>query len=185
MGLHWAWPDAEIVGVDIEPQSRYPFDFVLADAMMFPLAGFDFIWASPPCQRFTLAGCVQRKNGIEYPDLIDVTRRRLAASGIPWVIENVPGAPVRCDFLLCGSQFGLPIVRHRLIECSFGAGLTPSCSHAIDVITICGHGTPQWMRKRRLRLGLHPNASAAVKKLAKHDHPFSELHTQCAAPFQS
>lgn len=156
----------EVTGFDIEPQPRYPFRFIQADALLSDLSGFGFVWASPPCQKFTIAGRTQRASGREYADLINATRHMLIQSGIPWAIENVPGAPVRPDFILCGSQFGLPIARHRLIECSFATGLTPSCQHVEDIITVCGHGTPQWMRQRRIKLGLHPNASVAVKKAA-------------------
>lgn len=169
MGLHRAWPDAEIVGVDINPQPRYPFKFVQGDALHYldgTLRGFDFIWASPPCQKYSIAGHNQRRDGKVYQDLVAVTRFGLEQSGKPWVIENVPGAPVRPDFILCGSQFGLPMARHRLFECSFANGLRPSCSHAKEIITVCGHGTPQWMRQSRIRKGLYPNISVEQKREA-------------------
>jgi DNA (cytosine-5)-methyltransferase 1 len=115
MGLHRAGFD--VVGVDIEPQPRYPFKFHQADAMTFPLEGFDFIWASPPCQRFCALATREDLSG--YPDLIDPTRQRLIRTGRPFVIENVPGAPVRRDLMLCGAMFGLRSYRHRHFECSF------------------------------------------------------------------
>lgn len=115
MGLHQAMPDAEIVGADIRPQPRYPFEFRQADAMTFPLDGFDFIWASPPCQAYTVA---RKIHGGEYPDLIAATRVRLIASGLPYVIENVPGAPLDASLMLCGTMFGLRVLRHRFFETS-------------------------------------------------------------------
>lgn len=114
MGLHRAGFD--VVGVDIEPQPYYPFEFHKADAMTFPLDGFDFIWASPPCQAYTLC---QRIRDNEHPDLVGPIRARLRASGVPWAIENVVGAPLRDPIELCGSMFGLHVYRHRLFECSF------------------------------------------------------------------
>ena len=121
-----------VVGVDIEPQPRYAGDeFVQADALEFmrgvgvwsfvaPFYPFAAIHASPPCQANLkgLAG-VNRKIGRAYnhPDLLDVTRHALKATGAPYVIEQPEqGArmvkPVRC----CGSSFGLPVRRHRLFE---------------------------------------------------------------------
>ena len=122
MGYHQAWPDAEIVGVDINPQPRYPFTFVQGDAMTFPLDGFDFVHASPPCQ----TRCAYRRRdpekvGAGYEDLIAGIRWRLTMAGVPYVIENVEGArselinPVR----LCGSSFGLDVRRHRLFEANW------------------------------------------------------------------
>lgn len=75
MGYHRAFPDAEIVGVDINPQPHYPFTFVQGDAMTYPLDGFDFIHASPPCQRWS---DLAKRNGNahEWPDLITPVRRR-------------------------------------------------------------------------------------------------------------
>lgn len=104
----------EVVGVDIEPQPRYPFRFVQGDALTFPLDGFDALHASPPCQAFTrLRG---RYPDREYPDLISATRERLEASGKPFVIENVAQAPIRRDLVLCGGMFELRVYRHRAFE---------------------------------------------------------------------
>lgn len=106
-----------VVGVDIAPQSRYAGDeFIQADAMTFPLDGFDAIHASPPCQRYTVLG--GREDLSAYPDLIEPTRELLESVGLPYVIENVPGAPLRADVTLCGAMFGLRSYRHRLFESS-------------------------------------------------------------------
>lgn len=156
-----------VVGYDIKPQPRYCGDkFIQGDALSADLRGAAFVWASPPCQAFTLAGMNQRRDGAEYPDLVDATRQKLIANGALWAIENVPGAPVRADAILCGSQFDLPIVRHRLIEASFTLPLTAPCNHVEDVITVCGQGTPSWMRRKRIARGLHPNASVDMKRAA-------------------
>ncbi len=125
MGLHRA--GYEVLGVDIEPQPNYPFEFVQADAMTFPLDGYDLIWASPPCQAFT-AYRRRRDHVGEYPNLIDATRRRLRESGAEWIIENVPSAPLERPQMLCGSSFGLDVRRHRIFETSYPV-LTPGCNH--------------------------------------------------------
>lgn len=119
MGLHRAWSHAEITGVDLNLQPRYPFRFVHADALSFSLRDFDFIWASPPCQRYTQMlnhGLTDRSN---HPDYIATIRQRLQASGVPYVIENVPHAPLFNPVTLCGEMFTLRVTRHRLFECSF------------------------------------------------------------------
>lgn len=114
MGLHTA--GFEVVGVDIAPQRHYPFEFVKADAMTYPLEGFDYIWASPPCQAYSRA---QRIRDNEHPDHIAALRERLRASGKTWTIENVVGAPLQHPLELCGAMFGLRVYRHRLFESSF------------------------------------------------------------------
>lgn len=134
MGLHRAWPDAEIVGVDIKPQPNYPFRFVQMDIVLgssrYLLADSrDFIWASPPCQ---FATAYKRRPGhvASSPNLIPYIRERLAAVGVPYVIENIVGArnELRDPVLLCGSMFGLDVRRHRLFECSFPV-TPPPCNH--------------------------------------------------------
>jgi DNA (cytosine-5)-methyltransferase 1 len=127
----------EVFGVDIRPQPHYPFELHQADAMTYPLDGFDAIHASPPCQAYIRSGNVDRAR---HPNLLPATRVRLVESGIPWVIENVPGAPMRADVVLCGSQFGLRVRRHRWFESS--AALTPwflACNHSEPVAGVYGH----------------------------------------------
>jgi len=127
-GLHDA--GFEVVGVDIEDQPHYPFEFVRADALTYSLEGFDFIWASPPCQGFT---AYKRRPGHvrPRPNLIPGTRARLRASGVPFVIENVIGAPLEDPFILCGSMFGLDVRRHRQFETNFQVE-PPPCNHALQ-----------------------------------------------------
>jgi DNA (cytosine-5)-methyltransferase 1 len=114
MGYHRS--GFEVVGVDVVPQPRYPFEFHQADALTFPLDGYDAIHASPPCQQFTAYRRRGAGVGDGYPDLIAPVRERLQAWGGPYVIENIPGAPLEQPFMLCGSSFGLDVRRHRLFE---------------------------------------------------------------------
>lgn len=118
----------EVVGVDHRPQPRYPFEFHQADALTFPLDGFDAIHASPPCHAYSNVTGRNRKNRRRYPDLVAPMRERLVESGVPWVIENVPGAPLRFAITLCGSMFSLDVRRHRVFESSFTM-LAPECQH--------------------------------------------------------
>jgi DNA (cytosine-5)-methyltransferase 1 len=105
----------DVVGVDIDPQPRYPFPFIQADALTVDLEGFDAYHASPPCQRYSLASHFHgtHKN---HPDLIEPIRKRLQATGKPYLIENVEGAPLSDALKLCGAMFGLRVYRHRLFE---------------------------------------------------------------------
>ncbi|MFF7990260.1 SAM-dependent methyltransferase [Kitasatospora xanthocidica] len=117
MGYHLAGFD--VTGIDTAPQPRYPFAFHQADALAY-LADhgteFDLIHASPPCQRYTNA---QKIRGNDHPDLVEPLRELLAATGRPYVIENVPGSPLLDPVELCGSMFGLRTYRHRRFETSF------------------------------------------------------------------
>jgi DNA (cytosine-5)-methyltransferase 1 len=110
----------EVVGVDLFPQPRYPFEFHQADALKFILERhdeFDAFHASPPCQAHTNA---QRIQGKQHPDFIPATRALFELIGKPWVIENVVGAPLRNAVMLCGGMFSeLRTYRHRLFEASF------------------------------------------------------------------
>jgi DNA (cytosine-5)-methyltransferase 1 len=116
----------EVVGVDLRPQPRYPFEFHQADALAFPLDGFDAIHASPPCQGYS----TQTADRSRHPRLIGSVRDRICRAGAPYVIENVEGArrelvdPVK----LCGSLFGLDLRRHRYFETSFPVD-APACRH--------------------------------------------------------
>ena len=106
----------QVVGVDIKPQPRYPYEFHRADAMTFDLDGFDVVHASPPCQRFSRTRHLRDAQGRTDTtvDLLTPTLERLREWGGVWVVENVPGAPVPNPVTLCGSAFGLKVRRHRL-----------------------------------------------------------------------
>jgi DNA (cytosine-5)-methyltransferase 1 len=128
----------EVVGVDHRPMLHYRGGtFVEADALTYPLDGFDFVWASPPCQAYSSLRHLNADR--EYPDLIPATRARLVESGVPYCIENVEGAPLGASgflIMLCGTMFGLQtpdgraeLRRHRLFETSWPIALRPACQH--------------------------------------------------------
>ena len=117
----------DVVGVDIEPQKRYPFRFIQADALTFPLSRFDLIHASPVCKDYSATAVL---NDASHPRHIEAFRDRLVSSGIPYVIENVPGAPLCSPVVLCGAMFpGLRVYRHRLFEASFPIPVPPEPEH--------------------------------------------------------
>lgn len=117
MGYHRA--GFEVVGVDIDPQPRYPFEFIQQDALTLDpefLASFDAIHASPPCQSYS---DLAKRNGNAdaWPRLIEPVREMLEGLGVPYIIENVEGAPLLNPTVLCGTMFpGLRVIRHRLFE---------------------------------------------------------------------
>lgn len=122
-----------VVGVDIEPQPNYCGDkFIQADILAFSdddVKEFDIVHASPPCQASTTLKA--RQGDKDYPELIPAVRELLAPSGLPYVIENVPGAALIEPIVLCGSAFGLGVRRHRLFESNV-ALMSPGCSHALQ-----------------------------------------------------
>lgn len=138
MGYHRAGFD--VIGVDIEPQPRYPFTFHQADAIEFVREHgreFDAIHASPPCQLYSIT---KNAHSAAHPDLLEPTREALIETGRPYIIENVPGAPLIDPVMLCGTMFGLRALdtdgtelalrRHRLFETSFPIPLAPApCAH--------------------------------------------------------
>jgi DNA (cytosine-5)-methyltransferase 1 len=140
MGLHLAGFD--VTGIDIATQPRYPFRFIQADAMSPPvkLSGFDLIWASPPCQGYSIMRNLPWNREKSYPMLIPAVREMLIASGSHYIIENVNQAR-RTDALpegleggyLCGAMFGLPLYRHRRFETSF-YWLAPAHPRHVQVI---------------------------------------------------
>lgn len=186
MGYHQAGFD-EIVGVDIAPQPRYPFRFVQADALEYVAAHgheFDAIHASPPCQGYSNT---QKLTGNEYPLLIEDVRKALQATGKPYVIENVPGAPLVNPTTLVGSMFSLMTMRPRLFECSFDVPFMlappPSARHAKmgrqpkngEYVHVVGHVSNvdycrsamgiDWMTREELAEAIPP---AYTKWLGKH-----------------
>jgi len=145
-GMGYSRAGFDVYGVDIDPQPNYPFAFHLDDALtvlyrmvnnagryvfrrpdghaeFMGLADFDAIHASPPCQGYTALAAV---HGNEWPKLIEPVRELLDASGLPYVIENVQGSPVRRDMTLCGEMFGLAVIRHRYFELGRWSGVAPA-----------------------------------------------------------
>lgn len=109
----------DVVGVDINPQPDYPFPFIQADAIEYLLAHhqeYDAFHASPPCQAYTNLARGTNRNSGKYPDLIAATRAALSPLRRPYVIENVPSAPLLEPVMLCGEMFGLGVIRHRHFE---------------------------------------------------------------------
>ena len=118
-----------VAGVDINPQPRYAGDaFHQADALTFPLDGFDVIHASPPCQGYSRMRHLPWLKDRVYPMLIDVMRARLQQSGALWVIENVEDAPLQ-GIVLCGATFGLTVYRHRKFESNMMLFAPPHLKH--------------------------------------------------------
>lgn len=124
----------DIVGIDIEPQPNYPYPCWQQDALEvfdyvreLGLSNVVAIHASPPCQAYSTL-TKGTNQGREYPDLIGPTRALLEATGLPYVIENVPGAPLRDPVTLCGSMFGLGVRRHRGFETNWPL-MRPECQH--------------------------------------------------------
>jgi len=151
MGYHRAGFD--VLGVDIQPQPNYPFRVFRADALALSqdrsygcwhevgarselpgqldwcLGCFDAIHGSPPCQAYS---DLQKQNGRTYPDLIAPVRALLESTGLPYVIENVEGAPLIEPAMLCGTMFpGLRVLRHRLFETSFPLNAPAHGSHPL------------------------------------------------------
>ena len=160
MGYHRAGFD--IVGVDIVDRPRYPFEFVKADALAYLAqhgAGFDAVHASPPCQAYTALAALSAR---EHPALVGPTRSALVALGRPWVMENVPGAPLPAAVTLCGSMFGLgadcpdgvwrQLRRHRLFEHHPDVDLWPpyTCDHRGQPVGVYGTGGGGVMNTRRV-----------------------------------
>lgn len=136
MGYHRAGFD-EIVGIDIKPQPRYPFRFIQADALRPPvrLEDFDAIHASPPCQGYSALRHLPWLKGKVYPLLIEPVRSMLESAGCPWVIENVERAPLG-GIVLCGTDFGLPVYRHRRFGSNVLLLSPPHQKHQV----VIGHG---------------------------------------------
>lgn len=121
-----------VIGVDIEPQPEYPFEFYQGDALTFPLDGASAVAVSPPCQGYSRTRHRTGRGG-DYPKLIGPFRDKILAEapGIPYVLENVEDALPYMEnpVMLCGSSFGLRVRRHRYFETN-GDLVIPDCDHS-------------------------------------------------------
>lgn len=134
----------DVVGVDINPQPNYPYEFVQADALslvvdrfgqwrchtvdgrLYVVGAIDAAHASPPCQGYTALTTGTNAGRSARPRLVAATRALLNGTGKPYVIENVQGSDVRRDATLCGEMFGLAVIRHRYFEIG-GWSYSPPC----------------------------------------------------------
>jgi DNA (cytosine-5)-methyltransferase 1 len=185
-GKGYADAGFNVIGVDIAGQKHYPFEFYQFDALQVlkvlisgstvqghSLGSFDAIHASPPCQRYSQMSRCQPGLGAEYPDLVEPTRFLLRRTGLPYVIENVMGAPLMDPSMLCGSHFGLRteweghgefgIQRHRLFETwPFRAPSPGMCDHSLPMLPVTGHG-PGACRKNMRGKGYTAAARRAME----------------------
>lgn len=140
MGYYLAGFD--VVGVDIQEQPNYPFAFVRGDAIEYVREhghGFDFIHSSWPCQYgAAISKGTNRHLRHRYPNLTPAGRAALRSTGRPFVIENPDARP---DVVLCGTMFGLPILRHRKIECEGWFPLAPPHTRHRGRVRGHRHGT--------------------------------------------
>lgn len=147
-GVGWGLTIAgyQVTGVDTNDYSKtYPGEFIRADAYTFPLNGFDFVWASPPCQPFSMAHAGRRKHIPIDMEKLERLIERMNAAGVEWCVENVPQAPIRRDLLLCGQMFNLRLIRHRIFQLSFACPQPVHPKHSVSVragqaVSIAGHG---------------------------------------------
>ena len=174
----------DVVGTDLTPRfaKRYPFEFHAADAIEFVKDRgheFDAIHASPPCQRYSITNAAKRN----YPDLVGPTRDALIASGKPWVIENVVGAPLQDPTLLCWTMFNEPgsvldddetplqMFRHRLFETSFDLP-SPECKHRTTMQVAGAYGGARRDKEeaRNVRHGGYVPSKQIQERLLGIDH---------------
>ena len=140
-----------VEGYDIKDQPDYPFESFIQDALDVDIEPYDFIWASPPCQHFSIG--TRKHNRKNHADLLEITREKLVASGKPYIIENVPNAPLLSPVILCGTMFpGLKVFRHRAFESNIELEVKMLCAHKGhkakerrtdngDFFTVAGHNT--------------------------------------------
>lgn len=171
VGYHRAGFD--VLGVDINPQPRYPYAFLQADVLKLDLRFFniaDAIHASPICQGHTV---LRHAPGTkEHPNLIIPTRRMLDATGKLWTIENVEGAAEHMPgaICLCGSMFGLGVDgfqlrRHRLFQTNWSLEAPKHCDHKNDGPPVMG------VYGGHVRIRAAKHGGRGTRDLPGHDKP--------------
>lgn len=153
--------------MDIVPQPRFPYEFIQASYLDYPLDGFDLIHVSPPCQRWTRQLRCRPDVRATYPDHITPMRQRLIAhklrTGTPYVIENVENAPLRTPVMLCGWAFHRDVYRHRFFETSEDLAGVVHRKHVTPAskaghwrpgtfISVSGHCSPMWLARQVMEI---------------------------------
>jgi DNA (cytosine-5)-methyltransferase 1 len=112
----------DVTGIDLKHGKRYPYTYIRGNVSDYLnneyLQQFDVVHASPPCQTHSITQHLRNAQGksTSKVDMIPEVRAALIASGVPYIIENVPGSPLINPVQLCGSSFNLKVRRHRLFE---------------------------------------------------------------------
>lgn len=196
VGYHRAGFDVFGVDTNRATLAAYPFPKVCADALGYLVEHghrFDVVHASPPCQRFT-HGNVAGTQAERHPDLITPTRELLLQLGRPYVIENVPRAPLRDPLVLCGSMFGLRTVdddgldlvlrRHRLFESPVALTAPRPCWHlrGEQVAGVYGGARNDKHDARHVRHGGYVPRPEIQAELLGVDWPMSTKALQQAVP---
>jgi hypothetical protein len=153
----------EVVGLDLHDQPNYcGSEFLCGDALTYMRGAFryeppfDAIHASPPCQAHS---AVTGEHRDKHLDLIPETRQLLEETGLPYVIENVPGAPLLNPTMLCGSAFGLGVRRHRLFETNFPL-MSPGCAHGSQGARYDVYEHGRWIKSPVARVYGHGGGKA-------------------------
>lgn len=188
----------DVVGVDIAEMKHFPFTFIQADALDimdgllnrarvqgYRLSDFSAIHASPPCQAWSAMSNCRPGLADEYPRLIKLVRDQLIESGLPYVIENVPGSPLLEPIELCGQMFGRELYRHRLFETSFPVDVPEHPEHVMPaskaghwrpgtVMSVAGHFAPvahareimqiDWMNREEMAESIPPYYTSYLAK---------------------
>jgi len=139
-----------IIGVDKEPQPRYPYEFIQADANFYPLQGFDFIHASPPCHDHSRLAALHEDHRTGW--MLDHMIARLESHGAPFIVENVENAKMPVTVKLCGTEFDLgakcldgcirKLQRHRKFYSNLELSRKGPCNHGhIEPVGVYGHGS--------------------------------------------
>jgi DNA (cytosine-5)-methyltransferase 1 len=148
-----------VEGFDVEPQPNYPYRFTLADLRdldpYWIADNFDAGHVSPPCQFYSGMSNCRPGLAAKYPELIGPARALMQATGLPYVIENVPLARghMRDPVTLCGFMFGRELYRHRLFETNWPLTQPDHPEHTIPaskaghwrpgtVMSVAGHVAP-------------------------------------------
>lgn len=160
----------EVTGVDNVAQPNYPFKFELADALTFPLGGFDVITASPPCHdHSTVTGRDRKTKGPKGTGhMLAAILERVREHGAPWCVENIDRNAIWpagvTTVRLCGSSFGLDVRRHRRF--ANDCGLTaPPCDHAWQTPRFRTLDYHDWERgKRACVVGVHGKLNYAGER---------------------
>lgn len=173
----------EVIGYDIRPKPHYPYEHHVADVidtldelLETGLASGrkpDAVHVSPPCQPYSVT---RHTHGNVYPMLVEPVRERLERLGLPYVIENVPGAPLRDPVVLCGTMFRLRAIdddgtelalrRHRLFESNLELVAPAPCDHdGTPVGGVYGGGSHSRAKAGARRGGYTPRAAVAARLL--------------------